>query len=152
MRTRRALLAHSTRLAALLAAAGLLPPAAQAAWNAAAFEARTLPELARLLGTAAPAESREVSLGAPEVAENGAAVPVVLGSTLPGLRRLLLLVEKNTTPLAAIFEVGEAVEPQLTTRVKMGQSSDVYAVAVTADNRLLFTRREVKVTLGGCGG
>jgi sulfur-oxidizing protein SoxY len=152
MLNRRALLARSARLAALMAAAGLLPQAAQAAWNAAAFEARTLADLTRLLGSSAPVESKDVTITGPDIAENGAVVPVAVASALPGVKRLMVLVEKNPTLLSAIFDVTDAVDPSFSTRVKMSQSSDVYAVALTADNRLLFARKEVKVTLGGCGG
>ena len=75
-----------------------------------------------------------------------------MASTLPGVRRLLLLVEKNPSVLSAVFELGDAVEANVTTRVKMGQSSNVYAVAMMADGRVLFARKDVKVTLGGCAG
>jgi sulfur-oxidizing protein SoxY len=150
MSDRRALLVHAARVAALLAAGGLLPPAAQAAWNTAAFDARSLADLARVLGAATPAESREVAITGPEVAENGASVSVGLSTTLPGVKRLLLLVEKNPTLLSAVFEPSDAVEPNFVTRVKMNESSQVYAVAQTADGRLLFARREIRVTLGGC--
>ena len=100
----------------------------------------------------APVESKNVSLTAPEIAENGAVVPMSLASTLPSLKHLLVLVEKNPNPLVAKFDVSDAVEPNFAIRVKMGQSSDVFAVAITRDNKAFFTRKEVKVTLGGCGG
>ena len=148
---RRALLSHAARVAALLSAGGLWPAAAQAAVPAQAFDAKTLPELARLLGGSTPAESREVSLSGPEVAENGASVTVNFGTTLPGARRLLLLVEKNPSLLAAAFELSDAVEASFVTRLKLGQSSNVYAVALAADGRVLFAQREIRVTLGGCG-
>ena len=70
----------------------------------------------------------------------------------PGAKRLLLLVEKNPSVLSAAFDVNEFVEPSFTTRVKMGQSSNVLAVALMADGRVLYAQKEVKVTLGGCGG
>jgi sulfur-oxidizing protein SoxY len=152
MLNRRALLAHSAKLAALMAAAGLLPQAAQAAWNAAAFEVKTMADLVKLLGASAPVESKDVTITGPDIAENGAVVPVGVATTLPGVKRLMVLVEKNPTLVSAIFDVTDAVDANFSTRVKMGQSSDVYAVAVTADNKLLFARKEVKVTLGGCGG
>lgn len=158
---RRAALGHAARLAALLATCGAWPAvaAAQAAaapaaggWSAAAFDARSLPEAARALGAAgAPVESREVTLQGPDIAENGAAVQVQFGSTAAGVRRLLLLVEKNPNLLSAVFDVTEAVEPFFTTRVKMAESSNVYAVALLSDGRTLFARREIRVTMGGCG-
>jgi len=73
-------------------------------------------------------------------------------TTLAGAKRILLLVEKNPSMLAALFEVTDAVEPNISTRVKMGQSSNVIAVVITADNKVLFAQKEIKVTLGGCGG
>jgi sulfur-oxidizing protein SoxY len=152
MLNRRALLAQSAKVAALMAAAGLLPQTAQAAWNAAAFDVKTLADLAKALGGSAPIASADVSITGPDIAENGAVVPLAVASNLPGVKRLLVLVEKNPAVLSAIFEVSDAVDPSFSTRVKMGQSSDVYAVAMMADNRLLFARKEVKVTLGGCGG
>jgi sulfur-oxidizing protein SoxY len=73
-------------------------------------------------------------------------------TSLPGVKRLLILVEKNPAMLTAIFDVTDAVEANISTRVKMGQSSDVYAVAMMNDGKILFAKKEVKVTLGGCGG
>ncbi|HET9975881.1 MAG TPA: thiosulfate oxidation carrier protein SoxY [Burkholderiaceae bacterium] len=151
---RREALKHSATVAALLAGAGWLPAArAQAsAFNRAAFEAKSLADVAKALGTAAPVESKDIALAAPDIAENGAVVPLGVATTIPGARRLLLLVEKNPNALAAAFDVSDAVEPNFSTRVKMGQTSNVYAVAITADNKAFFAQKEVKVTLGGCGG
>lgn len=147
---RRVALGHSLRLAGLLAGLGLLPPAAQAAFNAAAFDADNLAALARLLGLATPVESREVTVLGPEIAETGASVSVSFATTLPGVRQLLLLVDRNPNPLCAIFELADGVDAAFTTRVKMAQTSQAQAVAVLADGRVLFAQREIKVTLGGC--
>ncbi len=156
MNRRRNVLGDSARVAAALVAAGWLPQRAFAqqagAWNKAAFEARSVGELMRAVGAGAPAESRDVTLTAPDIAENGAVVPIAVATTAPGVRTLLILVEKNPNTLAASFDVSDAVESNFSTRVKMGQSSDVYAVAITGDGRALFAKKEVKVTLGGCGG
>jgi sulfur-oxidizing protein SoxY len=138
---------HAARVAALLSLAGLWPLAARAAG---AFDARSLPDAIKALGAGAPVESREVRLEAPDISENGAQVQVTLSSTAPAVRRLVLLVEKNPNLLSAVFELSDAVEPTVTTRVKMAQSSNVYAVALLADGRALFTVKDVKVTLGGC--
>jgi len=137
------------------AAAGLLPGLAQAqaaGYNSAAFTAKTLPEVMKSLGAGAPTESKDVTITGPDIAENGAVVPVGAATTLPGVKRLLLLVEKNPAMLAAMFDITDAIEANINTRVKMGQSSDVYAVAMMNDGKVLFARKEVKVTLGGCGG
>jgi sulfur-oxidizing protein SoxY len=146
---------HSAVLAGLLASAGLLPAAAQAqaAFNRAAFDAKNMDEMLKALGLAAkPVESKEVTLTGPDIAENGAVVPLGVASSAAGVKRLLLLVEKNPNVLAGVFDVSDAVEPGMSTRVKMGQTSNVYAVAITGDNKVLFAQKEVKVTLGGCGG
>jgi sulfur-oxidizing protein SoxY len=154
MNTRREMIQHSAVLAGLLASAGLLPLSAQAqeAINRAAFDAKTMDELMKTLGLGKPVESRDVTLTGPDIAENGAVVPLAVASSAPGVKRLLLLVEKNPAMLAASFEVSDAVEANMSTRVKMGQTSNVYAVAITSDNKVLFAQKEVKVTLGGCGG
>ena len=156
MNTRRKMLSDSARVAAALAAAGWLPKVAFAqsagAWNKAAFEAKTMAELMKALGASAPVESKDVTLTAPDIAENGAVVPIGVATTLAGVRQMLVLVEKNPNTLVASFDVTDAVEPSFSTRVKMGQSSDVFAVALTGDGKVLFAKKEVKVTLGGCGG
>ena len=152
MLNRREMLARSAALAGLMAAAGLLPKAAMAAWNQAAFEAKSVADVMKALGAAAPVESKDVTITGPDIAENGAVVPVGASTTLPGVKRLLIMIEKNPALLAAAFDVTESIEPAFTTRVKMNQSSNVIAVAMMADGKVLFAQKEVKVTLGGCGG
>ncbi len=156
MNTRRKMLSDSARVAAALAAAGWLPQVAFAqsagAWNKAAFEAKSMAELMKAVGASAPVESKDVTLTAPDIAENGAVVPIGVATTLAGVRQMLVLVEKNPNTLVASFDVTDAVDPSFSTRVKMGQSSDVFAVALTGDGKALFAKKEVKVTLGGCGG
>lgn len=151
---RRTALKHGATVAGLLLAAGHWPAAqAQAgAFNRAAFEGKSLAEVLKALGAATPAESKDITLNAPDIAENGAVVPLGAATTLPGVRRVLLLVEKNPNTLAGAFDLSDSVESNLSTRVKMGQTSNVYAVALTADNKAFFAQKEVKVTLGGCGG
>ncbi len=155
MHTRRKLLSRSAQVAGLLSSVGLWPVLAQAqagAYNAAAFDAKNLADALKALGNPAPTASGEVSVTAPDIAENGAVVPVGAATTLPGVKRLLILVEKNPAVLAAMFEPSDAVEANVSTRVKMGQSSNVFAVAIMNDGKVLFAQKEVKVTLGGCGG
>ena len=152
MHSRRKVMQQSAAVAAMLAAAGLLPTAARAAWSQAAFEAKSLADAVKALGGAAPVESKDVTLTGPDIAENGAVVPLACACALPGVKRLLLLVEKNPNTLAAAFDVTDAVEANFSTRVKMGQSSNVFAVAMMGDGKVLFAQKEVKVTLGGCGG
>lgn len=155
MHNRREMLTRSAQVAGMLASLGLLPglAAAQAAgWPTAAFEAKTLADAIKALGASAPVESKDVSITGTDIAENGAVVPVGAATTLPNVKRMLVLVEKNPNVLSAIFDVNESVEPNFTTRVKMGQSSNVYAVALTNDGKALYAVKEIKVTLGGCGG
>lgn len=151
MQTRRKTLKQSAIVAALLAGAGLLPQQALA-FNAAAFDAKNLADVLKALGAGAPQASKDVTITAPDIAENGAVVPIAASTALPGVKQLLLLVEKNPSALIAVFNVTDAVDANLLTRAKMGQSSDVYAVAVMNDGKVLFAKKEVKVTLGGCGG
>ena len=152
MPARREFLSHAAKVAALMAGAGLLPLAARAAYDSAAFEAKSLADALKALGAGAPVDSKDITLIGPDIAENGAVVPVGVSTALPGAKRLLLLVEKNPNVLAAAFDVSDAVDANFSTRVKMGQSSNVYAVALMRDGRVLFTQKEIKVTLGGCGG
>jgi sulfur-oxidizing protein SoxY len=152
MQTRREMLAGSAAVAAALIAAGVLPAQAQTGWNKAAFDAKAIDDVLKALGAAKPVESKDVTLGAPDIAENGAVVPISASSSLPDVKRLVFLVEKNPTTLAGSFELTDAVETNVATRVKMAQTSNVYAVAMLVDGRTLYAKKEVKVTLGGCGG
>ena len=152
MQTRREMLAQGATVAGLMAAAGLLPSTALAAWSKDAFDAKTLADAVKALGGAAPVASKDVTITGPDIAENGAVVPVGASTALPGVKRLAIMVEKNPSALAAVFDVTDAVDANIATRVKMGQSSNVYAVALMADGKVLFAQREIKVTLGGCGG
>ena len=120
---------------------------AVAAYNKAAFDSKSVNEAIKLQGGGNLAESKEVLLNAPDYAENGAAVALGVSTALPGVRKILILVEKNPASLAASFEVSEWIEANFSTRIKMSQTSDVYAVAVMADGRALFSKKEVKVTV-----
>lgn len=152
MQTRREMIARSAGVAALLAGAGVLPARAQAAYNKAAFEGKSVDEAVKGLGLAKPVESKDIVFTAPDIAENGAVVPIGASTVLPGVRRIAFLVEKNPTTLAAVFDFTDAVETSVKTRIKMGQTSNVMAIAIMGDGKVLFAQKEVKVTLGGCGG
>ena len=151
MQNRRETLKQSLAVAGLLGATGLFP---QFAWafNKSAFEAKTVADAVKAYGGSAPTESKDVTLTAPDIAENGAVVPMGAAATLPGVKHLLVLVEKNPNALVAKFDVSPAIEANVGTRAKMGQTSDVYAVAITQDGKAHYAKKEVKVTLGGCGG
>ncbi len=151
MTNRRDALKQGALLGGLLASTGLFP---QFAWafNKNAFDAKTINDAVAAFGGSVPVASKDVTLTAPDIAENGAVVPLGLATTLTGVKHLLILVEKNPSALVAMFNVSDAVESNFATRAKMGQSSDVYAVAIMNDGKAFFTKKEVKVTLGGCGG
>jgi sulfur-oxidizing protein SoxY len=152
MQTRRETLKHSAVVAGLLASTGLFPQFAHAAFNKAAFDAKSVQDVLKAIGPGALAESKDVTITGPDIAENGAVVPLGASTTLPNVKQLLILVEKNPSVLVAMFHMSDSIDANVSTRAKMGQSSDVYAVAITADGKALFAKKEVKVTLGGCGG
>ncbi len=152
MQTRRESLKHSAIVAGLLAATGLFPQFALAAYNKTAFEAKSLAEVLKALGAGVPLESKDVTLGGPDIAENGAVVQLTASTVLPGVKQILMLVDKNPAAMIALFNLTDSVEPTVTARAKMAQSSDVYAVAILADGKVHFAKKEIKVTLGGCGG
>lgn len=141
-------------LLTLLAAAGWLKPgdAAAQSWNKAAFDTRSMADTMKALGGAEPVQSKEiVFFQTPEIAENGAVVPVGITSNIPKTESIAVLIEKNPNMLAAVFEIPPGTEPSISTRVKMGQSSNIYAL-VKADGKYFVASKDVKVTLGGCGG
>jgi sulfur-oxidizing protein SoxY len=144
-----------TTVLGLAVTAGLMPKAvmAQAAaeWNKAAFESKSLADATKAFGGAAPAESKDVQLTGPDIAENGSVVPIGVKSSLPGTTMVAILVEKNPNIVAASFDIPEGTDADVSTRVKMGQSSNVYAL-VKASGKFYYAGKEVKVTLGGCGG
>jgi sulfur-oxidizing protein SoxY len=154
MQTRREFV-QSSSLVGALAAIGLLgteQALAQAQpWNKAAFEAKNLAEVVKALGGSAPAESKDITITAPDIAENGAVVPVGVASKIPNTQTVHILVEKNPNALAAGFNIPAGTEANVATRIKMGQTSNVYAVVKAADKYYVATK-EIKVTLGGCGG
>jgi len=141
-------------LMTLLAAAGWLAPetAAAQAWNKNAFEAKTMDETMKAIGGGAPAQSRDIAfVSTPDIAENGAVVPIGITSSIPKTESIAILIEKNPNMLAASFDIPAGTDPSVGTRVKMGQSSNVYAL-VKADGKYYVAVKEIKVTLGGCGG
>jgi sulfur-oxidizing protein SoxY len=141
-------------LLGLLAAAGWLRPgeAAAQAWNKTAFEAKSLDETVKAMGGSAAAQSKDIAfVSTPDIAENGAVVPIGVTSSIPKTESIAILVEKNPNVLAASFDIPAGTDPSVSTRVKMGQSSNVYAL-VKADGKYYVATKEIKVTLGGCGG
>ena len=140
-------------LYALLAAAGIMrPDAALAAdWNQKAFEAKNLKDAFDALGAGNRVSSADIVMTAPEIAENGAVVPIGAVSKLPGTESIAILIARNPTALAASFDIPAGTEPGVSTRVKLAETSDVY-VLVKAQGKYYVTKKEIKVTIGGCGG
>ena len=141
-------------LFALVAAAGWLKPATALAqsWNKAAFDTHSLADTTKALGGGEPAPSKDiVFFQTPEIAENGAVVPVGVTSNIAKTESIAVLIEKNPNMLAAVFDIPAGTEPTISTRVKMAQTSNIYAL-VRADGKYHVAAKEVKVTLGGCGG
>lgn len=135
---------------AALVASTLWPLRALAESLEAAFKAKTLDEVHAAIG-GTPEPSDQIELTSPDIAENGAVVPVSVTSKLPKTEQISVLVEKNPNPMAASFTLPEGTEAFVSTRVKVGQTCNIYAV-VKADGKFYSTHRETKVTLGGCGG
>lgn len=155
-RSRREALKGTGGLAvmSLAMAAGLFKPGsawAQQGWNKDAFATKSLNDTVKALGGASAVESKDIAIVSPDIAENGAVVPFTITSKLPKTEQLALLVEKNPNMLAASFNIPAGTEPSVNTRVKMGNTSNVIAL-VKADGKFYYTTKEVKVTIGGCGG
>jgi len=145
----------ATAVFGMFVAAGLVRPTdayAQAAWNQGAFAAKGLDATVKALGGATPVQTKDMSWGStPEIAENGAVVPVTVVSNLPKTESIAILVEKNPNTLSAVFNIPAGTDANVGTRLKLGETSNVYAL-IKADGKYYVAQREIKVTLGGCGG
>jgi sulfur-oxidizing protein SoxY len=146
---RRAVLKTGTALATLVSL-GIVTAEQALAANRDAFAAKSMADALKAVG-GQPATSDQVQIISPDIAENGAVVPVGAVSKIPNTSEIYLLVEKNPQPLAAAFMILADTEADVQTRLKMGQSTNVLAV-VKADGKLYSAVKETKVTLGGCGG
>lgn len=145
-------LAGSMGALATFGAAGLLRSVETwaATWNKSGFESKAVTDVLNSLGATGASESKDIVITAPEIAENGAVVPVAVFSKIPNTQQISIVAEKNPFPLAATFEVAGGGEGYVSTRLKMGQTSDVWAV-VKAGGRYYVAKKEVKITVGGCG-
>lgn len=154
-RTRRNLLqaSGSATVMALAVSAGVFKATDSYAadWNKAAFDTKNLQDTVKALGGSGATESKDIVITSPDIAENGAVVPVSVSSKLGKTESISILVEKNPNALTAAFDIPGGTEPFVSTRVKMGQTSNVHAV-VKADGKYFYATKEIKVTLGGCGG
>ena len=133
--------------------AGLLAPqAVMAAWPTAAFEAKSIEDaLGASLGGKQTAASDDIKIKAPDIAENGAVVPVSISTGMADVESVALLSAGNDSPMVAQFVMGAGGMPDVSTRIKMAKTGDVVAV-VKAGGKLYANRKSVKVTIGGCGG
>ena len=153
-RRRRKVLGFSVGASALgvASAAGLF--VGGSAWaanrNEAAFQSKAVADALKNLGVSNPVESRDIVITAPDIAENGAVVPVAVTSRIPNSESIAILAEKNPFPLAASFDIMPGVDAYVSTRLKVGQTTDVRAI-VKAGGRYFTAVKEVKVTVGGCG-
>lgn len=140
-------------LIAVAAAAGLLRPARvhAAGWNKSVFEARGLEAALAALGARGAEASTDIVITAPDMADNGAVVPITVTSRLPGTESIVVLAEGNTNPVAADFGLENGAEGYIAVRIKMMQSSPV-RVLVRAGGKTYTAVKDVKVTIGGCGG
>jgi sulfur-oxidizing protein SoxY len=143
----------SLGLFSALVSIGMLTPgtAAAQAFNNAAFQAKGIVDTMKALGAAGAIESKDVIITASDIAENGAVVPVGIRSALPKTEMLALIVEKNPNGLAGAYDILDGADAEVQMNIKMGQSSDIVAL-VKADGKFFIARKEIKVTLGGCGG
>ncbi len=134
-------------------AAGLLKPGAvyAAEWNKAAFESRNLADTLKGIGAGGAAESGQITVKAPDIAENGAVVPVEIVSGIAGTESIAIIGEKNGFPMIADFSLMNGAQGYVSTRIKLGSTSNVRAV-VKAGGKIYTAAKEVKVTIGGCGG
>ncbi|MGA8051098.1 MAG: thiosulfate oxidation carrier protein SoxY [Burkholderiales bacterium] len=145
--------AGATSALAAALAAGLLRPerVLAATWNKAAFAAKDPADALKSIGASDAVDSSDVTLDLPEIAENGAVVPIEVSSKVPGTTSIAVLIEKNPFPLAGQFTFMEGALPYVKLNVKVGQSSRIRVVA-EAGGKHYSTAKEVKVTIGGCGG
>jgi sulfur-oxidizing protein SoxY len=145
--------AMTASAASAAAMAGLLTPQAViAAWNESAFNAKAIDKaIEGVMGSSTTETTDTIVIKAPDIAENGAVVPVSVKTSMAGVSSIALLVEKNGTPMSAVFNLPESTLPEVSTRLKMGKTGDVIAV-VKSGGKLYSARKSVKVTIGGCGG
>ena len=119
-------------------------------WNKAGFESKALADAMKSLGATGATESKDIVITAPDIAENGAVVPVAVTSKLPNTQQISIIAEKNPFPLSSTFDIANGAEGYVSIRIKMGETSNVRAV-VKADGKFYTAVKEVKITIGGCG-
>jgi len=141
-------------MVAVAAGAGLLAPrAVLAAWPEAAFEAKSMEAaMQAVVGDVTPASNDDVKIKAPDIAENGSVVPITVDCALADIDVISVLARENARPLCVNYHMTDGVDGYVSTRIKMGKTSEVMAVVKTKDGKMFSAKKSVKVTLGGCGG
>ncbi|NJN40084.1 MAG: thiosulfate oxidation carrier protein SoxY [Gammaproteobacteria bacterium] len=153
--TRRRVLKGASAAGAVLAVyvTGALKPsdALAATWNKNAFDAKSTVDALKALDMASATDSKDIVIRAPDIAENGAVVPIDITSNIPGTQSISLFIEKNPFPYVGTFDTSKGADPYVHVRVKIGTSSPVLVV-VAAGGKHYQAAKEIKVTIGGCGG
>ncbi|MBS1142394.1 MAG: conserved hypothetical transrane protein [Proteobacteria bacterium] len=144
----------SAALLTPLLGTGLLVPTSVLAadWNKSAFTARNVSDALKAYGSSNAAESRDITINAPEIAENGAKVEVEITSNIANTRSLAIFADKNPMPMCSSLDFSGPVLPYVRAQLKLSETTRIRAVAKTSDGRSYVAFREIKVTLGGCGG
>ncbi|WP_150429505.1 thiosulfate oxidation carrier protein SoxY [Dechloromonas sp. CZR5] len=144
----------SAALLTPLLGTGLLTPTRVLAadWNRPAFTARNIGDALKAYGSTNAAESREILINAPEIAENGAKVEIEVTSNIANTRSLAVFADKNPMPLCSSIEFSGSALPYLREQIKLSETTRIRVVAKTAEGKFHVAFREIKVTLGGCGG
>lgn len=139
--------------ATVVTAGGLLKigNALAAVWNKSGFESKVTADALKALGVTGAASSKDIVISAPDIAENGAQVPVAITSKIPDTQSISIIADKNPFPLTSTFEFSNGAEGYVSTKLKMGQTSNIIAV-VKAGGKFFTASKEIKVTIGGCGG
>src|SRR5579862_5966816 len=122
-----------------------------AKWPKDAFSQKTEAEAIKALYSKTPEVSDKVNLDAPEIAENGAVVPISVRTALPDVTSIAIVVSENPFPLAAHYPIPAGTAPTVANRLKMAKTSKVIALVASGD-KVFSASKEVKVTVGGCGG
>lgn len=133
---------------------GLLAPTnvLAAEWQKNAFSARQINDALKAYGSTSAVESRDIAINAPEIAENGAKVEIEISSNIPNTRSLAVFADKNPMPLCSAIEFSGPVIPYIREQLKLSETTRIRVVAKTGDGKTHVAFREIKVTLGGCGG
>jgi sulfur-oxidizing protein SoxY len=150
--SKRRIFLKGSAVTGMLGAALITPKALLAEWNEAAFKEKDVnAAIKAMTGSDASEESDKIHIKAPDIAENGAVVPVSVTSDIEGASEILILAPNNPVPLIAAFTLGEDAEAFARTNIKMGKTGDVVAIVKAGDNNYT-AKKAVKVTIGGCGG